>query len=256
MLAKCGAPRSRRRKNGWAAGGPFPNEPDALVGAAPGGGLLLGRVQHAAYALPAAGEVDVQHGVRLPLAHRVRRHVAVETPLLGRALLVDVPLSHVVQGIAAVPQQAREGGDLRRQAAAPRRRDVGVDHHAVVVGIQPGEQGRPRRRAHRGRGVGGIEGGTLRCQAVEVGSLADRVPVAPQRVLPELVGHEQDDVGPLGNHVPTPGITCGSSMVVFTAPHYPYCELQPTLGWRATCTDRPHRAVEAHAHDQVPGEVR
>ena len=85
---------------------PFADESDAVIRAAPGGGLLLGRVQDPAYALPPAREVDVHHGIGLPLPHRGRRHVTVEAVLLGRPVFVNVPLPHVIQGVAAVPQQS------------------------------------------------------------------------------------------------------------------------------------------------------
>ena len=177
------------------AGRPLADECDALIGAAPRVGLLFGRVEHPAYRLSATREVDVQHRLRLALPHRLRYDVPVEAVLLGPPLLVHMPLADVVQGVAAGPQQTGEGGDVRRQAPAPRRRDVGVDHHAVVVGIAPGEQRGARRRAHRRGGVGEIEGRPLAREPVQVGRLADRVAVAAQGILAELIGEKQDDVG-------------------------------------------------------------
>ena len=173
---------------------PLTDEIDALVGAAPRIRLLLGRVEHAAHRLPAAREVDMHHRLRLAPAHRLRHDVPVETILLRPPVLVHVPLAHVVERVAAGAQQSREGGKFRRQAAAPGRPDVGVDHDAVVVRVHPGQQGGARRRAHRRGGVGVIEDGPLRRQTIQIRRPADRVAVAPEGVLPQLVGQEQDDV--------------------------------------------------------------
>ena len=173
---------------------PLAHERDTLIGAAPRVRSLFGGVEHPAHRLPPARKVDVRHRLPLPLTHRLGGHVTVKTECLRAALLVDVPLADVVERVAARPQETGKGGDLLGQPRAPSRRYVGVDHHAVVVGIQPGEQRRPRRRAHRRGGVGEVERGSLAGQPVQIGGFADPVSVAPQGVLAELVGEEEDDV--------------------------------------------------------------
>ena len=167
--------------------------------------LDLDHVVPAVDLAPGAGArrpVRVEHRLGV-VAREVRRptreqaEVLVEAPrqrLLGRPP-AEVPLADVARRVAGPAHEVAEGPLVRRQpdldVAAGR-----VELVAVALRVAPGHQPRPRRAAHRGGDVGGGEPDALGRELVEPGRPHDGTAVAAEVAPAEVVGDDQDHVGP------------------------------------------------------------
>ena len=120
--------------------------------------------------------------------------VTVEAEFLRPQVLVYMPLARRVQRISRFLQSVTESGGIGGKSPAPGGCDVGIDHHPVIVRVEPRHQRSPRGRTYRADGVGLVEPRTFGREPVQVGCLADLVSVAAQRIASQLVGHEQDYV--------------------------------------------------------------
>ena len=65
------------------------------------------------------------------------RPVTVEAEFLRPQVLVNMPLARIVERISRFLQSVAESRGIRGKSPAPGRCDVGIDHHPVIVGIQP-----------------------------------------------------------------------------------------------------------------------
>jgi len=70
-----------------------------------------------------------------------------------------------------------------------------VPQHPVSPRAQAGQQGRPGRRARGCAGIRAAESGPLGRESIEVRRLNDAIPIRPEAVAPELIGHQEQDVG-------------------------------------------------------------
>jgi len=143
----------------------------------------------------AAGELDGEFGAWHDLLPRLGFHVAVKAKRRWTQVLVYVPFARVIEGIARGFEQAAEGRYLGRQAAGPRRRDMRIDHHAVIVWIESAQQRSAGGGADRAGSIGLVELYPLAREPVDMRRPADFVAIATQAVAAELVGEEEDDIG-------------------------------------------------------------
>ena len=121
---------------------------------------------------------------------------AVEALPLGRPLRADVPqapLAEAPGGVALLPEQLGDGGLLVGQ-----RDPAGVPPERHPAHVLAGHQDRSSRGADGAAGVGLGEADPLGRQPVQVGGGDGRSPVASQIGVAQVVGHHEDDVGPLG----------------------------------------------------------
>ena len=98
-----------------------------------------------------------------------------------------------------------------RDGVAPERRCVVPS--AGVADELAGHEGDAGRDAQRGVAVGVVEGDSLRCQALHVGRLDQRVAVDAREHASVFVGHDHQDVWPVGlrpvRHCPSPPVSGG-----------------------------------------------
>ena len=186
----------------------------------PGGGVLrlrqlahLGDVVHLVARPVGLLDVPPAGGEQVGQELVVRRR---EGDLLGEPQAVqavrlphrgEVHLAHRLPVVAPLPQQRRQGGQVRPQAVA-------VVEDPAAVGQASGEDRRPGGDADRGLGVGPGEAHPLAAEPVEVGR-AQRGRRAVRAgaggaggadgVRPLLVGHQQQNVGALAAPGPAPG---------------------------------------------------
>ena len=117
--------------------------------------------------------------------------------------LADVPrhISRLLEGrgerdfgCGQVGHQRRTG-ELLVRAVGPAWQPVGNPDAGRVLA---GHDRRPRRGAYRGCGISVREPQALGRQSIQVWSLVVLAAVAPEVAPPEVVGHDEDHVGPLG----------------------------------------------------------
>ena len=101
----------------------------------------------------------------------------------------EVPLPHHPGVVAALLEQ-------------PRNRHAGtveaIEHrHTIEVRVLSRQDGRPARRADRVRGKDVRQQRTFAGDAVEIRRLVDARAIGPNGVRRVVVGHDEDDVGPV-----------------------------------------------------------
>ena len=92
------------------------------------------------------------------------------------------------------------GGERRREAFLAGRQRHPIGPEAVRVGIARGQQAGARGRADRTLHVAALEEGALGGERIEVRRADRLVPVAAERVVPLLVGAEQQDIRSFPRH--------------------------------------------------------
>ena len=109
----------------------------------------------------------------------------------GRAVLVaEAPFTDERGVIAGLFEQAGDGAVLGFQP------DLGIAADGGVAGVLAGHEHAARRRADGGAGVELREAQALRRQPVDVRCGDLLLPVAPEVAVAEIVGEDEDDVGP------------------------------------------------------------
>ena len=111
-----------------------------------------------------------------------------------------MPLSDVVEHVPALVELPAKRRRFSREAGAPGRGDMRVEHNTMVVRIEAGKDGRSRRRADRRSCKGVVEDYGLRRKTVQIRCPADRISIAAKSVASKLIDEENDDVGRLRDH--------------------------------------------------------
>ena len=107
----------------------------------------------------------------------------------------EMPLADEPGFIAGVAQERRKSGVRRRDPdIAARDRLLETDREAILVAA--GDQRRARRRTNRAVGIGLSEPQSFGGQAIDVRRSKVRPAVAGQVGIAEVVGHDEQDVGP------------------------------------------------------------
>ena len=154
-----------------------------------------------AVALVGIVEVIVSPVIRgLPHTTAAMPDHVLKPTILGtvRRIVTQMPLAHHASDIPVVSEQIRHSFLVRMHHRTSGAGAIG----ACTRRVMPGHQGRTRGRTERAHMEIGQAYG-LAMQTIEIGCLEDWIAVTAQVAIPLIIGHHQDDIGPV--HGSRPG---------------------------------------------------